>query len=162
MLGGTLSYHNRLLLTMVLDRVVYYHIPYLFTRYIRELLSELELTHIGCHVDNMVVDVLAYVDDLVLLAPSWRAMQRLIDVLYVESAKVDMLCNAQKSVAMIFNPRNRDKIVETVELHSADTAAWCILGVTDRYPVWSRSTPCFNKYLCEGSISGVSCPSGRW
>ena len=61
----------------------------------------------------MIVNVLAYAADLVLLAPSWRAMQHLIDVLYVESAKVDMLCNAQKSVAMIFNPRNRNKIVDT-------------------------------------------------
>jgi len=39
--------------------------------------------------------------------PSWRAMQSFIDVLHIESAKIDMLCNAEKSVAMIFNPRNR-------------------------------------------------------
>ena len=53
--------------------------PHLFTRFIWELLSELELTRIGCHVSNVIVNVLAYADDLVLLAPSWRAMQRSID-----------------------------------------------------------------------------------
>jgi len=51
---------------------------------------------------------------MVLLAPSWRAMQSLIDVLLIESTKNDMLCNAKKSVAMIFNPRSRIKITSTI------------------------------------------------
>jgi len=99
---------------MVLVRVVRVLSPFLFTRYIREMLSELESTHIGCHVGNMIINILAYADDLVLLAPSWRALQRLLDVLYKESVKIDMVCNAQKSVAMIFNPINRNKIVDTI------------------------------------------------
>ena len=37
----------------------------------------------------------------------------LIDVLYEHSIKTDMLCNTQKSVCMVINPRDRNKIVCT-------------------------------------------------
>ena len=87
--------------------------PYLFSRYIRELLMELELTQLGCNVGGMLINTLAYADDIVLLAPSWRALQKLIDVLFVHSTKIDMLCNTQKSVCMVFNPRDRNKLVST-------------------------------------------------
>jgi len=48
--------------------------------------------------------------------PSWRAMQSFIDVLHIESVEIDMLCRpkSQKYVAMIFNPRNHNKIVYTI------------------------------------------------
>ena len=54
--------------------------PYLFCRYIRELLAELSCSGIGCNIGGMVVNVLAYADDLVLLALSWRALQQLLDI----------------------------------------------------------------------------------
>jgi len=43
-------------------------------------------------------------------------MESLINVLHIECVKIDMLCgpNSQKYVAMIFNPRNRNKIVNTI------------------------------------------------
>lgn len=87
--------------------------PYLFSRYIRELLMELKLTQLGCCVGGMFINTLAYADDIVLLAPSWRALQKLVDVLYEHSIKIDMLCNTQKSVCMVINPRDRNKIVCT-------------------------------------------------
>jgi len=43
------------------------------------------------------VNTLAYADDLLLLAPTW-----VIDVLHIESAKIDLLCINQKYVAMLF------------------------------------------------------------
>jgi hypothetical protein len=56
--------------------------PYLFTRYIRELLVDLQSTQSGCKVGDLFVNVLAYADDIVLLAPVWRALQKLIDTLF--------------------------------------------------------------------------------
>jgi hypothetical protein len=74
---------------------------------------ELELTQLGCNVGGMLINTLAYADDIVLLTPSWRALQKLLDVLFVHSTKIDMLCNTQKSVCMVFNPRDRNKLVST-------------------------------------------------
>jgi len=55
--------------------------PFLLARYIRDLLNALLSERVGCHIDGRVINVLAYADDLVLLAPSWYAMQDLLDVL---------------------------------------------------------------------------------
>ena len=43
--------------------------PYLFTRYIRELIYTVTGSDIGCMIGGNVVNLLAYADDLVLLAP---------------------------------------------------------------------------------------------
>jgi len=79
--------------------------PYLFCRYIRELLAELSCSGIGC---NIGVNMLAYADDLVLLAPSWRALQ--LDIL---QKHIDLTCNARKSVCMVFRPHHSSKVVSS-------------------------------------------------
>jgi len=47
---------------------------FLFTRYIREVLSDIVNSNIGCSIGGCMVNILAYADDLVLLAPFWRAV----------------------------------------------------------------------------------------
>ena len=59
--------------------------PFLFARYIRDLLNAFLSERVGFHIDGRVINVLAYADDLVLLAPSWYAMQHLLDVLEAQS-----------------------------------------------------------------------------
>ena len=54
---------------------------FLFTRYIRELLQAIIDTHIGCNIAGIMMNVLAYADDMVLLAPSWIALQSLLGIL---------------------------------------------------------------------------------
>ena len=49
------------------------------------MLVELESTQEGCNIGGMFVNVLAYAEDIVLLAPAWKALDRLIDVLLVHS-----------------------------------------------------------------------------
>jgi len=55
--------------------------PYLFTRYIRHSLYSLSNCGIGCNIGGLAVNIIAYADDIVLLAPSWRALQALIVIL---------------------------------------------------------------------------------
>ena len=55
--------------------------PYLFSRYIRELLLELETSRVCCCIGGEYINVLAYADDIVVLAPSWRGLQQLLSVL---------------------------------------------------------------------------------
>jgi len=57
--------------------------PYLFSRYIRGLIQSIASSHAGCSIGDMMVNtrILAYADDIVLLSPSWRGLQYLIDKL---------------------------------------------------------------------------------
>ena len=65
-----------------------------------------------------MINILAYADDLVLLAPSWRALQQLLDKLSVAATSIDMLCNIKKTVCMVFNPKCRSNIVAQKFIHS--------------------------------------------
>ena len=58
-----------------------------------------------------MINVLAYADDLVLCAPSWLALQQLLNVLSVHIKDINMTCNVNKSVCMVFEPQDRKKVV---------------------------------------------------
>ena len=88
--------------------------PFLFSRYIRELVSGVTSSMIGCNIGGLFYNILAYADDMVLLAPSWYALQQLIDLLSALAADIDMSCNTLKTVCMIFNPICKRKIVSCV------------------------------------------------
>ena len=93
--------------------------PYLFTRYIRQLLLMISTSKIGCHVGGIAANIFAYADDVVLLAPSWHAMQELI-ALVAECCKVlDLECNVRKTKCMVINPTDstKSKIVSKVFPH---------------------------------------------
>ena len=62
---------------------------------------------------GQLINILAYADDIVLIAPSWRALQKLISVLNAGANDICMSCNIKKTVAMVFSPRNSKKIVTT-------------------------------------------------
>ena len=64
-------------------------------------------TGIGCAINNKLINILAYADDIVLIAPSWRALQILINVLQSNAKEINMTFNTDKSVAMIFAPKDR-------------------------------------------------------
>jgi len=51
-----------------------------FARYVRDMLASVASCGIGCNVGGMFINILAYADDVVLLAPSWRGLQQLLDI----------------------------------------------------------------------------------
>jgi len=85
--------------------------PFLFCRYIRDLLHDLEQSGVGCNIGGVFINVLAYADDIVLIAPYWRSMQDLLAVLDKHGVKIDMRCNESKTVCMVFQPKRRSQIV---------------------------------------------------
>jgi len=59
-----------------------------------------DLTNIaGC-----MVNILAYADDMVLLAPSRKSLQGLLDIIDKVAVEIDMSFNTNKTVCMMFNP----------------------------------------------------------
>jgi len=71
--------------------------PYLFSRYVRDMIRAVTDAGVGCKVANHVVNILAYADDLVLISPSWRALQTLISVLYAHALEISMTLNTHKN-----------------------------------------------------------------
>ena len=57
---------------------------------------------------------MAHVDDIVLLVPSWAALQELIDVLHADSVGINMLVNVTKTFCMVFNPKVKRNIISLV------------------------------------------------
>jgi len=88
--------------------------PYLFTRYIRELIGDIVSAGIGGRVYGQVVNVLAYADDMVLLASSWRTLPRVISILSVHATSLDLKCNTIKAVAMVFDPKTLAKLFRRI------------------------------------------------
>jgi hypothetical protein len=81
--------------------------PFLFRAYIRVLLQRVSSSHIGCYVNGMRTNILAYADDIVLIAPSWRAMQELLNLFDLCSCDIHMSVNTMKTVCMVLNPFRR-------------------------------------------------------
>ena len=61
--------------------------PYIFSRYTRGMIRSIANCAVGCNIGNMSVNILAYADDIVLLSPSWRGLQLLIDTLFLCSQR---------------------------------------------------------------------------
>ena len=78
------------------------------------MLLQLETSHVGCNIGGIFINVLAYADDIVILAPLWRGLQQLLSVLYKHSTNIDMTCNNKKTVCMVFKPKLRTKIVADI------------------------------------------------
>ena len=55
--------------------------------------------------------MLAYADDIVLLAPSWFALRKLLIALEEHIAYTDMVCNTKKTVCIMFVPRDKARIM---------------------------------------------------
>lgn len=79
--------------------------PMLFNVYIDTLLCDLRKMKMGCFVGHCAVNVLAYADDLVLLAPTRAGLQALVDVCVNKALSLDIKFNIKKTVCMMFLPQ---------------------------------------------------------
>jgi hypothetical protein len=80
--------------------------PFLFRLYIHDLINSITSLRLGCNVAGTMINLLCFADDMVLLAPSWRGLQILIDKLHTEALAINMTFNVSKTVCMIFKPVN--------------------------------------------------------
>ena len=54
---------------------------------------------VGCNIRGTVINLLCVADDMVLLAPSWSALQSLIDIQFILADRINMKFNALKTVS---------------------------------------------------------------
>ena len=53
----------------------------------------------------------SYADDMILLAPSWSAMQQILELLEKNCITYSILCNTKETVCMVFNLKCVSKVV---------------------------------------------------
>ena len=87
--------------------------PYLFNFYMHDVISYIASLDVGCSIDYESVNILAYADDITLLAPSQEGLQILIDV----------FCNFIRNMSLHFN----DKSTYIVFSGNRSTASYSVL-----------------------------------
>ena len=84
-----------------------------FRVYIHDLIRLVANTRAACTVFSRCFNLLAYADDLVLLAPSWSGMQGLSNILVAAADEIGLTLNVKKTVAMVFNHTDGRKCLST-------------------------------------------------
>ena len=78
--------------------------PLIYNIYTDELNMKLNDCKVGCQMGGIFINHLSYADDMILLAPSVKALQLLVNTCYAYSVEHDILYNATKTVCMVFRP----------------------------------------------------------
>jgi hypothetical protein len=102
--------------------------PFLFNFFINNVLNEFKGVDIGCRVGGRNINILAYADDIVLLAPTWRGLQKLINKLHCLLGNVNMEINVVKTKCMVFPPKRAEaRCLSSVPLFKMgdDEIAFC-------------------------------------
>ena len=84
--------------------------PYLFNVYIDDLSQKLKSSGVGCHINNVCFNHLFYADDSVLIAPSPRALQTLIDISFQFSKNSHLVYNIKKTKTMCITSERRKDV----------------------------------------------------
>ena len=74
----------------------------LFNVYINSLIEKISSLKQGCKIGIHSSNIIAYADDIVLLAPSKKALQMLLEEAVKESHDMDLEFNSNKSKYMVF------------------------------------------------------------
>ena len=76
--------------------------PILFTIYIDQLLYDLKDSGYGCYVKNIFLGALSYADDITLVSPSIRGLNKMLKICEIFSVKFDITFNCKKSFCIKF------------------------------------------------------------
>ena len=75
--------------------------PILFNVYVDDLISLLKKCGLGCHVSSTFIGCIMYADDLLLLSPSARSMQTIVDTWCALGDSHDIIFTPNKTVGVV-------------------------------------------------------------
>jgi hypothetical protein len=81
--------------------------PILFSLYIDDLINEISNMNVGCKISMYRLNIIAYADDLVLLAPTSDGLQHMVDKLSQLLSDLCLQINKDKTVCMRFEQKSR-------------------------------------------------------
>ena len=90
--------------------------PHLFNIYIDDLIRNLSNSGIGCNICGISANNLSYADDMSLLSPSIKGLQRLLDICEVYGKEHDIIYNPDKTECMVFRGK-KVKLVRIPNVH---------------------------------------------
>jgi hypothetical protein len=76
--------------------------PILFAVYIDELLNYLKESKVGCHIGLLFLGALSYADDIILLAPTRKALYKMLSVANEFSDEYNVMFNPDKCKLMVY------------------------------------------------------------
>ena len=79
--------------------------PYLFCLYVDKLNIELKQSGIGCHVSNVCTNNFSFADDLVVLGPDAKSLNKLLAICHTFAKSYYIEYNTDKTEAMLIRPR---------------------------------------------------------
>jgi hypothetical protein len=85
--------------------------PVLFCLYMDGLLNRLSDAGVGCYMGDTYVGALAYADDIVLIAPTPSAMNRMLLICDEFAIEYNVLFNASKTKCIYFCPKSRSNLL---------------------------------------------------
>ena len=80
--------------------------PNLFNLYINDLCYKLSSCNAGCNFNGKMIKNIAYADDMSLLFPSPKGLQKLIDICEEYGKKYNIIFNPKKSMCMCFTGKS--------------------------------------------------------
>ena len=104
--------------------------PSFYCMYVDELVAILRSLKIGCHIKKVFMAALLYADDMALLAPSLKGLQRLLNACSDFCKEWDVCLNAKKSKLLYFGKSCNDLYqpkLNNLPLEWVET--WMYLGV---------------------------------
>ena len=75
--------------------------PFLFAQYIDEMLIKMANMDGIARIGDIITGVIAYADDIMILANSQEQLQHIVNILYLECVKLDMIMNIDKTKVML-------------------------------------------------------------
>ena len=88
----------------------------IFNYYINDCLEKVASMEVGCKLNLQKSNIIGYADDIIVLAPSVKGLQKFIDVLHVMLEKLCLKINKTKSVYMVFKGNMGYKCEHSVRL----------------------------------------------
>ena len=105
--------------------------PDFYSLYVDDLVTILSHAGVGCHVKNLFLSILLYADDMCLLSPSLKGLQRLLQMTEKYCVEWDILLNSKKSKNMQFGKKALNLPSLQLDGKSLEwVKSWTYLGVT--------------------------------
>ena len=76
--------------------------PTFYCLYVDDLVNILSTLGVGCHLKDLFLSTLLYADDMALLSPSLKGLQKLLDATNQYCKDWDIMLNAKKSKSLYF------------------------------------------------------------
>jgi len=120
------------------------------------LLQSLQSTGVGCFIGNIYTGILAYADDIVLLAPTANAVRKMLRVCEDYAAAYSVKFNAYKSYCIVCEPRFKSKacIPSNVSLNINGCFIKVVDNVTHLGHVISRDSDDSLDMTCRDKLIG--------